>query len=368
MFFNIFQENSSIIYPGSELDASALDLGGNVEVRTETCPTEPTTQAASTQTYHSALTRMCDSGTDPCVRPTLSVLNFIRDPEAIHDFTGLESYERFKFVLSSLGPASSQLNYMYGPIPNFLDVEDLFFMVLMKLRKHYTNLELSRLFGITEANCYNIFCTWVKFMALQWRELPIWTPRDLTRFYSPTGFKNQFPTTRVIVDGTECPIKKPKLPTAQQSTFSTYKNRNTVKVLVGITPGGMCSYVSPAYGGSTSDRQIVERSSLPQMCDNGDSVMSDKGFDVQDMFAPYNVQVNIPTFFKKCNRMSGSTVLKDRKIASKRVHVERVIGLAKTYRILTQPMNSSETQLSSDIIFVCFMLCNFRCGIVPKHA
>ncbi len=164
------------------------------------------------------------------------------------------------------------------------------------------------------------------------------------------------------------PYKKAEATNGQAVNLQYLQKPDTVKVLVSITPGGMCSYVSPAYGGSTSDRQTVERSSLPQMCDNGDSVMSDKGFDVQDMFAPYNGQVNIPTFFKKCNRMSGRTVLKDRKIASQHVHIERVIGLVKTYRILTQPMNSSETQLSSDIIFVCFMFCNFRCGIVPTHA
>jgi hypothetical protein len=35
--------------------------------------------------------------------------------------------------------------------------------------------------------------------------------------------------------------------------------------------------------------------------------------------------------------------MKDRKIASKRVHVERVIGSAKTYKILTQPLNQTES-------------------------
>ena len=167
---------------------------------------------------------------------------------------------------------------------------------------------------------------------------------------------------------TQCPIKNPKLPIAQQSTFSTYKNRNTVKVLIGATPGGMISYISPAYGGSTSDRQIVERSALTAMCCPKDSIMADKGFDVQDLFAPYDVTVNIPTFFKKTNRISGKTVLRDRKIASKRVHIERIIGLGKTYRILVEPMNHSETQLASDIIFICYFLCNFRRCIVGKHA
>ena len=44
-------------------------------------------------------------------------------------------------------------------------------------------------------------------------------------------------------------------------------------------------YSTNAYGGSTSDRQIVERGNLVQMCNNNDSVMADKGFNVQDLFA-----------------------------------------------------------------------------------
>ena len=59
---------------------------------------------------------------------------------------------------------------------------------------------------------------------------------------------------------------------SQQVTFSTYEIKNTVKVLVGATPGGLVSYVSPAYGVSTSDRQIVERGSLLNLCDPGDSI------------------------------------------------------------------------------------------------
>ena len=205
-------------------------------------------------------------------------------------------------------------------------------------------------------------------MAHEWDEVDWWPSRDLVRYFSPSDFKAKFPSTRVVIDGTECPIMKPKEPIAQQATFSTYKNRNTVKVLVGVTPGGLVSFVSPAYGGSTSDRQICECSRLPQICDPGDSIMADKGFDLQDFFDPYMVTINIPTFFRKKNRMSAGTVLKDRKIASKRVHVERIIGLAKTFKILKDPMNNTESSLATQIIKVCFFLCNFRCNIVPQHA
>ncbi|CAC5390588.1 unnamed protein product [Mytilus coruscus] len=214
-----------------------------------------------------------------------------------------------------------------------LSVENQFFLTLIKLRQHKTNFELSRLFNISETAVVNIWVTWVNFMSRQWREVKTFPDRDIVRFFSPHDFKTKFPSTRIIIDGTECPAMKPKSPIAQQSTFSTYKNMNTIKLLVGATPGGLVNYVSPAYGGSTSDRQICERSNLSSICDKGDSIMADKEFNVQDLFAPYDVSINILTFFRKKNRMTGKTVLKDRAISSKRVHIERIIkkkGMAKT--------------------------------------
>ena len=300
-------------------------------------------------------------------QPMFSIENFVDDDAGVHFYTGLENYIKFNFVLSTLGHAAYCLNYAYINVTN-VSVPDQFFMVLIKLRRHTTNFELSRMFGVSESVVSNIFLTWICFMYKQWREINIWPPQELVRYFSPSGFKANFPNTRVIVDGTECPVKKPRNPKSQQATFSTYKNRNTVKVLVGSTPGGLVSFVSPSFAGSTSDRQIVERSSLVTLCEPQDSIMADKGFNVQDLFAPRDVSVNIPTFFKKKNRMSGNTVLRDRKISSKRVHIERLIGLAKTYKILTCPMSATETKLSNNIIFICFMLCNFREGIIPKYA
>ncbi|CAC5415026.1 unnamed protein product [Mytilus coruscus] len=134
------------------------------------------------------------------------------------------------------------------------------------------------------------------------------------------------------------------------------------------TRGGLVKYVANAYGGCTNDRQIVERCKIVQLCDPGDSVMADKGFNVQDLFAIMDAAVNIPIFFEKRNRISRKTLLRDRKVSSKRVHIERIIGLGKTYKILTNPMNGTETKLASDITFSCFMLFYFRTCIVPKDA
>ena len=194
-----------------------------------------------------------DMMTQTVPQPMYSIENFNNDDKAIHFYTGLESYSKFMFVLCTLGPAAYCLNYIYHSVEN-LSVPNQLFMTLIKLRRYTTNFELSRMFNISENSVKNVIFTWILFMAKQWKEINIWPSRNLVRYFSPSDFKAKFPTTRVIIDGTECPVKKPKAPRAQQSTFSTYKNKNTVKTLVGASPGGLISYISPAFGGSTSDR------------------------------------------------------------------------------------------------------------------
>ena len=159
-------------------------------------------------------------------------------------------------------------------------------MTLMKLRQHTPNFELTRMFAISQKSVENIFITWVNILSLQVEGTRNFQNRDLINFYMPTDFKRQFPSTRLIIDGMECPVKKSKNPVAQQATFSHYKNSNRLKVLVSVSPGGLVSHVSEAYGGSASDRQIVERSTLKVICEPHASIMADKGFNVQDLFAP----------------------------------------------------------------------------------
>ncbi|XP_062583805.1 uncharacterized protein LOC134245540 [Saccostrea cucullata] len=199
-------------------------------------------------------------------QPLFSVDHFEKDDAAIHFYTGLETYSKFMYVLHSLGPAAYCLNYIFFRVQG-VSIPDQFFMTLMKLRRYTTNFELSRFFNVSESTVKNIVYTWIIFMSKQWQEVSIWPPQSLVRYFSPSDFKAKFPKTRAILDVTEFPIKKPSSPRAQQATFSTYKNRNMMKALIGCTPGGLISFISPAYSGSTSDRQIVERSSLKNLCD-----------------------------------------------------------------------------------------------------
>ncbi|XP_071627298.1 uncharacterized protein [Temnothorax longispinosus] len=308
-----------------------------------------------------------NAATQTILKNTFTIDTFGNKPDAVMYYTGLESLEKFKLVLYSLGPAAYELKYRYDTVSN-ISVEDQFFITLIKLRRAIPDLGLAYMFDVSKKTIQNIVITWICFMYCQWSEIDIWPSKDLIMYYMPSGFKQMYPSTRVIVDGTEFPIAAPTNSTFKQATFSTYKNKTTLKVLVGATPSGLISHISPAYAGSVSDRAIVERSDLIKKCDPGDSVMADRGFTVQDLFAPSQVSINIPAFLKGRTQLPGMTLLKDRKLASKRVHIERLIGLTKTYKILKTELPVCYVTVGSEIFYVCCILCNFRENIVSADA
>ena len=60
----------------------------------------------------------------------------------------------------------------------------------------------------------------------------------------PQPFKETFPNTRVIIDCTELLIEMPTSFRSQSATFSSYKNHNTAKGLLGISPARYPTFVS----------------------------------------------------------------------------------------------------------------------------
>ncbi|XP_074652002.1 uncharacterized protein LOC141906549 [Tubulanus polymorphus] len=203
-------------------------------------------------------------------------------------------------------------------------------------------------------------------------ELNMWPHRQEIDNFMPNGFRYSFPSTRVILDATETPIEKPSNVFSQSAAFSTYKHKNTLKTMIGITPREIVSYTSESYGGSASDRQIIERSKLCSQSTaffkSDDSIMADRGIMVQDLLATKNIKVNTPTMLNGKSQLEPEEVVHDRRVASKRIHVERVIGLSKTFQILKKELPLGKVNMGSRIIFVSFMISNFRPTIVSNYA
>ena len=69
----------------------------------------------------------------------------------------------------------------------------------------------------------------------------------------------------------------------QNATHSSYRGMNSFKVLTGVAPNGVLTYVSNLYPGSISDKAIVQQSGLLKHFVAGDLILADKGFLIQDI-------------------------------------------------------------------------------------
>ena len=191
------------------------------------------------------------------------------------------------------------------------------------------------------------------------KSIETFPPWHIVKKYMPEAFKKEYPNIRIIIDATEFSIERPSSLLSQACTFSSYKNKNTVKVLIGVTPSGAISFVSEAYEGSISDRKLVEVSGLLKKLEPDDEIMADKGFTIQDLLIPCGVRLNIPPFLQGNTQMAANDVFATKNIARLRVHVERAIGRVKEYRILQSTLLASMWDSINDVIYVCCMLTNF---------
>ena len=77
----------------------------------------------------------------------------------------------------------------------------------------------------------------------------------------------------------------------------------------------MPSFISDVFGGRISDKELVKRSGLCALLVEGDSVMADRGFVIEDLL-PTGVSLNIPPFLEGREQHEPREVVQTRRIAS----------------------------------------------------
>lgn len=189
------------------------------------------------------------------------------------------------------------------------------------------------------------------------------------------SFRQHFKTkVAVVIDCFEIFCNQPKNLLARAQTFSSYKHHNTVKILIGITPQGVISFVSKAWGGRTSDRYLTENSGFLKNLLPGDVILADRGFDIGDLSAVYGATVEIPSFTKGKKQLSAFDVERSRKLASVRVHVERVIGLLRNKYTILKDILPLDYLMKKDsvgfttidkIVVICSALTNMCDSVIP---
>lgn len=193
-----------------------------------------------------------------------------------------------------------------------------FFLTMMRLRLGLPKQDMAYCFGISQSTVSRTFTMWINFLFLQFKEIPLWPPQEYIRAHMPQVFREWYPTTWAIV---EVFIQKPSLSELQKLTFSTYKNHNTYKGIICISPYGAVIFVSNMFPGSSSDKEHTWQSCLLGLLQPGDSVMVDRGFDIMEDLPPIiRVRLNIPPFI--CGK-SQTNLLRPEKLLHLNIHVEQ---------------------------------------------
>ena len=303
----------------------------------------------------------------------LSLESIASDDGKVSFYTGFPTYKHLKSCFDFLGPAAQHLIYRDSKRifdhsnkgrPRCLPPMEEFFLTLVRLRLGLLEQDIAYRFGVSQSTVSRIFTSWINFLYLQFKQISLWPPREFVQAHMPKLFKAQYPTTRVIIDATELFIQQSSLPELQQRTFSSYKNHNTYKGLIGISPSGAVIFVSKLYPGSISDKELTRQSGLLDLLDRDDSIMADRGFDILEDLAPRGVRLNIPPFLRGKTQLDQREMTETRRIASLRIHVERCMERIKNYHIFDGVMPLNLMDVADQMFFVCAVLTNFHPPLV----
>ena len=228
-----------------------------------------------------------------------------------------------------------------------------FLLTLMKLRFNLSNYDIGFRFCIhIETTVSRILTRWLQLMDVRLSPLIRWPKREELQKTMPWCFRSHY-DLRVtsIIDCFEVFIEKPTSLMAKSATWSTYKHHNTVKYLISITPQGTVSFLSKGYRGRVSDKHITEDCGYLYKLQQGDVVLADRGFNVQESVAYRGATLNIPAFTKGKAQLPAADVEQTRKVANVRIHVERVIGsVRQRFQLLnaTTPLPTEYTKSKLD--------------------
>lgn len=108
-----------------------------------------------------------------------------------------------------------------------------------------------------------------------------------------------------------------------------------MKYLIGCTPDGLISYVSDGFGGRTTDKKIVKESGFLNKLENGAHIMADRGFKhIDELLAARNNVLVRPPSVSSTVKCPKQQVKEAKRIASLRIHIQRVISTIREYAIL----------------------------------
>lgn len=272
------------------------------------------------------------------------------------------------------------LNNLFETVKEFLPIHfnckltkfQMFVLTLMKLRLNLTFTDLGYRFQVDEKTASRYFHrgVFILFKLFNNSKFLRW-PSERTNLLLnvPSYFQSNFKEKiTIIVDCFEIFIERSSLLRAAAQGFSQYKHHATLKYLIGLSITGVILFVSIGFGGRASDKFVVMNSGFLNYLQEGDLVLGDKGFLIENEVNDKDASLITPSFVKKGQQLDPKEVEQSRDYARVRIHVERVICvLREKFNICSDTAQMSAVSKQNDlfdndlydkIIYICSCLVN----------
>ena len=285
--------------------------------------------------------------------------------EKVKYLTGLPNYSYMMQVFYLVFPQQETID-----TPRYsLTLFQQFLLVLMKLRLNLGDQDLGYRFGIHQSTVSRCLTRVINIMYVRLKPLVKWPQREELMATMPMDFRKHFRKCVIIIDCFEVFCDRPTNALARAQVWSNYKHHSTVKFLIGIAPQGAVTFISKGWGGRVSDVYLTENCGLLNNLSNGDVILADRGFTIQQSAGLYCGEVKLPPFTKGKPQLAKCEVDFARQLSRVRIHVERVIGLIRQkYTILestvpitsimTDPKIKDSLSTLDKIVCICCALCN----------
>lgn len=294
------------------------------------------------------------------------------DKEKCLFYTSLE-FSQVKTLLSFLTPKCNDLitwNYDNKSVSfpkcsnsqKFTSIQELI-VTLVYLRRALPFRDLSYRFDVSNNLMKNIIITWIKFMYIELSE-QLKSGMFVSRSVSdkiPALFK-EFKNLRVVVTCAEFYSRSLPLRSIENEDH-TYSRKDTSmisKALIGCTPTGRISFVTPVYDGTTSNRKIFIESNLSEFIKPDDLVLIDKEVVIKDLIINQRAKCHIPQFLEGNRVLQSDNDLRTKLINQQKDVINKIISQLKQFHILREELSHEMSKFASEILFICVCIKNLN--------
>lgn len=226
--------------------------------------------------------------------------------------------------------------YVFQLLEKYCKLESVdIFLTLKKIRTGRSFAELADDFGISDSTASRKFANSLPHIEKCLRKCVLKPNISTVKTVLPLAFRARYNNVLCIIDCLEIEIEKPSDALKQSLTWSDYKKCNTLKYLISSTPDGVINYISTGFGGRASDAVIVEHSGFLDILEPGTAVMADRGFKhIEHLLLQKRCTLVRPPSVSTSTKSTKSDVLETKRIASLRIHIERVIRRIREFSFL----------------------------------